>query len=208
MGLVATVVFTVAIGGAISAFAELPSWIRNIDASSALEAAFFRMMSLPNGAVAFRRPPSETRPALTGLIKAQPRNAVLRIQPDRALELRQRRLMRTDTRKRMPQAEVRRRELRLHAQHFLEHRDGFVRVAGGIEEIAQVEMRRDIVRLGGNGGAGQEWDSTHGSGGGGGADGSGSASVANGGLYGAGGGSSTSACAGTSCKGAQAPSSL
>jgi predicted Zn-dependent protease len=77
MGLVATVVFTVAIGGAISAFAELPSWIRNIDASSALEAAFFRMMSLPNGAVAFRRPPSETRPALTGLIKAQPRNAEL-----------------------------------------------------------------------------------------------------------------------------------
>ncbi len=34
-------------------------------------------MSLPNGAVAFRRPPSETRPALGDLIKTQPRNAEL-----------------------------------------------------------------------------------------------------------------------------------
>jgi len=63
--------------GAVFAFGELPSWIRNVDASSALEAVFFRMMSLPNGAVAFRRPPSETRPALTDLIKAQPRDADL-----------------------------------------------------------------------------------------------------------------------------------
>ena len=35
------------------------------------------MMSLPNGAVAFRRPPRETRPALADLIKSQPRNAEL-----------------------------------------------------------------------------------------------------------------------------------
>jgi tetratricopeptide (TPR) repeat protein len=70
-------VLLAAVGGTISAFGELPSWIRNIDASSAIEGAFFRMMSLPNGAVSFRRPPSETRPALTGLIKAQPRNAEL-----------------------------------------------------------------------------------------------------------------------------------
>ncbi len=75
--LVALVIFFAAVGGTISAIGELPAWIRNIDASSALEAVFFRMMSLPNGAVAFRRPPSETRPALTGLIKTQPRNAEL-----------------------------------------------------------------------------------------------------------------------------------
>jgi cellulose synthase operon protein C len=63
--------------GATVALGELPAWIRNIDSNSAVETVFFRMMSLPTGAVAFRRPPSETRPALSGLIKAQPRNAEL-----------------------------------------------------------------------------------------------------------------------------------
>ena len=60
-----------------SALGELPSWIRNIEAKSALEAAFFRMMPVPGGAVLFRRPPSETRPALGGLIKQQPHQADL-----------------------------------------------------------------------------------------------------------------------------------
>jgi len=75
--LIALTVLFAAMGCTLSALGELPSWIRNIDAGSALEAVFFRMMSLPNGAVAFRRPPSETRPALTDLIKAQPRNVDL-----------------------------------------------------------------------------------------------------------------------------------
>jgi predicted Zn-dependent protease len=66
-----------AIVSAISALGELPAWIRNIDASSALEGVFFRMMSLPGGAVPFRRPPSETRPALSNLIKTQPSKAEL-----------------------------------------------------------------------------------------------------------------------------------
>lgn len=61
----------------IGAVAELPAWIRNVEASSALEGVFFRMMSLSKEAVAFRRPPSETRPALSDLIKTQPRNAEL-----------------------------------------------------------------------------------------------------------------------------------
>jgi tetratricopeptide (TPR) repeat protein len=69
--------FVVSVGAALAAMGELPSWIRNVEANSAIEAAFFRMMSLPNGAVAFRRPPSETRPALGELIKGQPRNAEL-----------------------------------------------------------------------------------------------------------------------------------
>ena len=73
----AVFVIVIALGCAISALGELPSWIRNIEASSALEAAFFRMMSLPGGAVHFRRPPRETRPALADLIKSQPRNADL-----------------------------------------------------------------------------------------------------------------------------------
>jgi cellulose synthase operon protein C len=63
--------------GAAAALGELPSWLRNIDASTALEGVFFRMMSLPNGAVPFRRPPRETRPALGDLIKSQPHNADL-----------------------------------------------------------------------------------------------------------------------------------
>ncbi len=70
-------VFLASIGATVAAMAELPSWIRNVEAKTAIEAAFFRMMSLPNGAVAFRRPPRETRPALGELIKAQPHNAEL-----------------------------------------------------------------------------------------------------------------------------------
>ncbi len=62
---------------AIAAVGELPSWIRNVEAKSALEAIFFRVMSLPGGAVPFRRPPSETRLALGDLIKAHPHNGEL-----------------------------------------------------------------------------------------------------------------------------------
>jgi predicted Zn-dependent protease len=75
--LIALTIFLVATGCTLSALGELPSWIRNVDAGSAVEAVFFRMMSLPNGAVAFRRPPSETRAVLTDLIKTRPHNAEL-----------------------------------------------------------------------------------------------------------------------------------
>jgi cellulose synthase operon protein C len=77
MRLAAPSVLVAAILGAVAAFGELPSWIRNIDASTVLEGVFFRMMSLPNGAAPFRRPPAETRPALGALIKSQPQNADL-----------------------------------------------------------------------------------------------------------------------------------
>lgn len=66
-----------AICASVSALGELPFWIRNIEASSALEAVFFRSMPMPNGAVTFRRPPRESRLALADLIKAQPHNADL-----------------------------------------------------------------------------------------------------------------------------------
>ncbi len=69
--------FVLAIAASLAAMGELPSWIRNIESASAIEAAFFRMMALPGGAVPFRRPPAETRPALSELIKNQPRNADL-----------------------------------------------------------------------------------------------------------------------------------
>ncbi|MGH9522591.1 MAG: hypothetical protein ACRD3E_08675, partial [Terriglobales bacterium] len=61
----------------VSAAAELPWWIRNTEAGSAIEAAFFRMMPLSGGPVAFQRPPAETRPALSELIKGQSHNAEL-----------------------------------------------------------------------------------------------------------------------------------
>jgi predicted Zn-dependent protease len=70
--------FTIfAAGLLVTASGALPEWIRNIEAHTEIEAAFFRMMSLPGGEVAFRRPPSETRPALGELLKKQPGNAEL-----------------------------------------------------------------------------------------------------------------------------------
>lgn len=75
--LIAAMMALAGLTAAVAAFAELPSWVRNVEARSAFEAVFFRMMSLPSGAVAFRRPPHETRPALTDLIKAEPRSAEL-----------------------------------------------------------------------------------------------------------------------------------
>jgi cellulose synthase operon protein C len=69
--------FVVSAGWMVSARGALPSWIRNIEAGTAIESAFFRAMSLPGGPVLFRRPPSETRPALGELIKSEPKNADL-----------------------------------------------------------------------------------------------------------------------------------
>jgi cellulose synthase operon protein C len=66
----AAIVFIAASGCVIPAVGQLPLWIRNTEAGSVVEAVFFRMMSLPGGAVAFRRPPRETRPALGELMKA------------------------------------------------------------------------------------------------------------------------------------------
>ncbi len=60
-----------------TASGALPYWIRNVEARTEIEAAFFRLMSLPGGEVLFRRPPRETRPALGELIKKQPKDAEL-----------------------------------------------------------------------------------------------------------------------------------
>ena len=70
-------VFVTLAGWVVSARGALPAWIRNVEGGTAIEAALFRAMSLPGGAVLFRRPPAETRPALGELIKAQPKNADL-----------------------------------------------------------------------------------------------------------------------------------
>jgi predicted Zn-dependent protease len=66
-----------ATGWMVTASGALPAWIRNTEARSEIEAAFFRLMSLPGGEVLFRRPPRETRPTLGELIKKQPKDAEL-----------------------------------------------------------------------------------------------------------------------------------
>jgi tetratricopeptide (TPR) repeat protein len=54
----------------------MSDWLKYIEAKS-IQDAFFRSSAWPNGAVRVRRPPSETRPALTGLITTTPGNAEL-----------------------------------------------------------------------------------------------------------------------------------
>lgn len=56
--------------------AEMSDWLKYLEANS-IQDAFFRSVAWPNGAVRVRRPPSETRPALTNLIAASPANAEL-----------------------------------------------------------------------------------------------------------------------------------
>jgi tetratricopeptide (TPR) repeat protein len=55
----------------------LPSWLRHVEARSVLEAVFFRAMALPGGDVLYRRPPKETRAALSELLQKQPQSAEL-----------------------------------------------------------------------------------------------------------------------------------
>jgi cellulose synthase operon protein C len=76
-GFVAVTLIVMVVGWAVRGRAELPFWIRNTESGSALEQAFFRMMAMPYGNVLFRRPPSETRPALGELIRKQPSNGEL-----------------------------------------------------------------------------------------------------------------------------------
>jgi tetratricopeptide (TPR) repeat protein len=66
-----------AAGALVTARGSLPTWIRNIEARTELEAAFFRPMALPHAEALFRRPPSETRAALGELVKKAPKGAEL-----------------------------------------------------------------------------------------------------------------------------------
>lgn len=67
----------VAAGWVVTAKGELPFWIRNIEARTEIERAFFRAMALPYGEVLYRRPPVETRSALSELIRQKPNAAEL-----------------------------------------------------------------------------------------------------------------------------------
>ena len=57
---------------ALAAGASMPAWIQNIEVRTLLESAIFRTVSFPGGPITIRRPPAETVPALTELIKTQP----------------------------------------------------------------------------------------------------------------------------------------
>jgi Flp pilus assembly protein TadD len=62
---------------ALALHAELGEWIEHLAVESGLQRVFFRTVSLPAGPVEARRPPAETRPALTELIAASPTSAEL-----------------------------------------------------------------------------------------------------------------------------------
>ncbi|MEX2301625.1 MAG: hypothetical protein WD733_11845 [Bryobacterales bacterium] len=63
--------------GLFDAQARLPEWVRYIEGASPLRDAFFRLVSMPGGAVRAERPPQETRVALTEQIRLEPDDAQL-----------------------------------------------------------------------------------------------------------------------------------
>jgi Tfp pilus assembly protein PilF len=62
---------------ALAVYADLPEWLGNQPAIARLEGVFFRAAPMPGGPVAVRRPPQETRAALSQLITATPAEAEL-----------------------------------------------------------------------------------------------------------------------------------
>jgi len=64
------------VGGAFLIHAELEPWVQHTPSGPAI-AALFRSVAMPGGAVSIRKPPAESRPALTSLISAAPRDAML-----------------------------------------------------------------------------------------------------------------------------------
>ena len=63
-------------GAVVAGRAELSEWIQHEPGGPLLQ-VFLRRVAMPGGAVEFRRPPSETRPALTAMITADMKNSTL-----------------------------------------------------------------------------------------------------------------------------------
>jgi Flp pilus assembly protein TadD len=61
----------------LTASAAMPSWIQNIEVRTLLENAIFRTVHLAGGPITIRKPPAETVPAISGLIKTQPHSEQL-----------------------------------------------------------------------------------------------------------------------------------
>src|SRR5580658_5220760 len=64
-------------GSFLTVRAALTPWAENVASGTALETAFFRLMHLPAGDILARRPPAESRDALTGLTAKSPQQADL-----------------------------------------------------------------------------------------------------------------------------------
>lgn len=62
---------------AVVARADLARWVQDVEGMGRLEAVFFRAVALPGGPALVRRPPDETRAALSQLISAAPSDAEL-----------------------------------------------------------------------------------------------------------------------------------
>jgi cellulose synthase operon protein C len=72
---VLSLLITLALATALRA--NLSEWVQNLAVDTGLRGIFFRSMALPYGAIDRRRPPRETRPALTERIAAAPKDAYL-----------------------------------------------------------------------------------------------------------------------------------
>jgi thioredoxin-like negative regulator of GroEL len=70
----------------LALYADLPAWIEHQPAMARLEGVFFRTAPMPGGPVAVRRPPQETREALSKLIAATPAEADLLVLRAQAAE--------------------------------------------------------------------------------------------------------------------------
>jgi thioredoxin-like negative regulator of GroEL len=66
----------IVVGAAILLEAEMQPWVQHLPSGDWLK-VFLRGVPLPDGAIETRRPPAETRPALTQLINANPKEAAL-----------------------------------------------------------------------------------------------------------------------------------
>src|SRR5579871_1136702 len=64
------------VSGAILIRGQLAPWVQHTPAGPAIE-ALFRTVAMPGGPVPILRPPSEARPAWTGLLDVTPRDAAL-----------------------------------------------------------------------------------------------------------------------------------
>ena len=65
------------LAGAAALRGDLSEWVQNLEVGSRLQGVFFRSVSVADGSVLIRRPPKETRPALSLVISASPSDADL-----------------------------------------------------------------------------------------------------------------------------------
>ncbi len=73
----ASLLLLAVLSGALALRGDLSEWVQNLEVGSRLQGVFMRSVSVPDGSVLIRRPPKETRPALSLVISASPSDADL-----------------------------------------------------------------------------------------------------------------------------------